>query len=141
MPSSSISLLFLAGVMLCFGGCATAERASLRPLAVAVAITPIGTSSLSAEQVTRVHAALGPEIQRAGYTLAQSSAAADLVLIVNFTPTPGGGGGRVKITGLEPTAQFRQATAGGDTPEAKEMRLRQREIELWIERQHRSYEY
>src|SRR5687768_7577698 len=101
MFPSQIALLFLAGV-LCCGGCATTERGSPRPLAVAVAITPIGARSVSAEQVARVHEALKPEIHRAGYTLAPGSAAADLVLVVSFTPTPGGSGGRVKITGLEP---------------------------------------
>ncbi len=132
------SLCILAGMALGFSACVNADRATQRPVAVAVAISPIGTRTLSADQVAQVHEALKPEILRAGYSLAPSRAAADLVLIVSYTPVDGGSGGRVKIMTLEPTARFLQATDGGDTPEAKEMRRRQRELEQWIERQSRS---
>jgi hypothetical protein len=126
-------LTLLAGLILC-PACSTASRSEPRPLSVAVAITPVG-ATLSAEQIARVHGALKPELQRVGYTFAESSAAADLVLLVTFSPIAGGTGGRLKIIGLEPTAEFRRATDGADTPEAKEMRRRQREIEQWVERQ------
>jgi hypothetical protein len=120
------------------GGCATTERTNPRALAVTIAVTPVGARTVSAEQVAQIHQALKPELQRAGYVLADHSAMADLVLTVSFTPMPGGTGGRVKITGLEPTAQFRRETDGGDTEEAKELRRRLREIQRWAEGQSRN---
>jgi len=103
-----------------------------------MAVTPIGARSLSHEQVACVHEALIPEIRRAGYSVAKNRADADFMVLVNFTPVAGGSGGRVKITGLEPTAPFLRATEQGDTPEARELRRRQREIEQWMERQSRN---
>ena len=128
------AILLCTALAACSGGAARSRHAA-RPVSVAVAVTPIGVTSISTEQTKRVHAALIPELQRAGYSLAQTSAAADLVLLVSFTPTPEGEGGRVKIMGLEPSAQFRRSTDNGDTPEAKEMRRRQRELQQWIDRQ------
>ncbi len=135
--ASTFAFLLLAVMAQCCG-CASNGRPNPRPLSVSVSITPIGASSLSTEQVVRVHEAIKPQLLQSGYTFAVSSSAADLVLLVSFTPIPGGNGGHVRITGIEPTAQFRRETDGGDTPEAKEMRRRQRELEQWIERQGRS---
>ena len=137
---SSFVLVLLAAAVLC-SGCATRERQNARTLSVTVAITPLGARTLSSDQVIRIHDALKPELLRAGYSFAGNSSTADLVLLVSFTPIPDGNGGRVKIIGIEPTAQFRRETDGGDTPEAKEMRRRQREFELWAERQKSNYEY
>jgi hypothetical protein len=71
--------------------------------------------------------------------LAQTGAAADLVLIVNFTSAPDGSGGRVKMTALEPTQRFRQEMDGSDTPEVRDMRRRLREIEAWASTQNRDF--
>ena len=141
MRFSAIAVYVIFVGLVLLSGCTNARTRNPRSLSVSVAITPIGASSLSTEQVARIHEAVKPELLRAGYTFAQTSSSADLVLLVSFTPVAGGSGGRVKVTGLEPTAQFRRATAGGDTPEANEMRRRQREFEQWLERQNRAYEY
>ncbi len=127
------SLLVLPAIALGLGGCASHAKA--RPLAVIVAVRPVNAKPLSTEQVARIHQALDPELLRAGYVLADLTASADLVVTVSFTPTPAGSGGQVKITGIEPTAQFRRATDDGDTPEAKELRRRLSEIERWANRQ------
>jgi hypothetical protein len=138
MRFASITVLTsFAGMILC-SACTSVDRSVQRPLSVSVAITPIDARSISNAQAAQVHEALRPELQRAGYTFADNSMTADLVLLVSFTPTVGGNGGRVKITGLSPTAEFRRATDNGDTPEAKEMRRRQRELEQWVERQSRN---
>ena len=128
------AILLCAALVAC-SGVAVGSRHALRPVSVAVAVTPVGVESISSAQTKLVHAALVPELQRAGYSLAQSGVSADLVLLVSFTPTPGGPGGRVQIMGLQPSAQFRRSTDNGDTPEAKEMRRRQQELQHWIDRQ------
>lgn len=128
--------LCAALVLLAFAGCVH-TKSPPRPLRVAIAITPVGVASLSTAQTAHIHAALKPQVEQRGFVFAEISAAADLVLLVKFTPTPGSAGGHVQIMGIQPTTQFRRETNSGDTPEAQEMRRRQRELEQWVERQGR----
>jgi hypothetical protein len=133
---SILTFAVLGSLTIGIGGCATAQQ-STRHLSVAVAI--IGTQTISAQQVVQIHQALRPELESAGYTLADSNATADLVLTVSFIPIPGGPGGRIKLTSLEPTAQFRRATEGAsDTSEAKEWRRLERDLQAIVEAQGRN---
>lgn len=102
---------------------------------VTVAISTSDGVPPTHEQLAKVLGALTPELQRAGFDLAPNQRAAHFVVSVRFTRTPEGEGGRVTVTGLEPTVEFRAALDAAETPEAKEWRRRQREYETWVERQ------
>jgi glutathione S-transferase len=130
---SMLSLVFVATLIFAVGGCTTPQAARARPLSVAIAITPVGTGTVSAAQAAEIQRALRPELEGAGYVLADRPTAADLVLTVSFVPAPGGPGGRIRLTGLEPTDQFRRATEGSDTLEAKEFRRLERELQSIVE--------
>ena len=121
--------------LLALVGCATSRQASRQP-AVAIAVGLIAGGPPSAGDLARIHRALQPEFARIGLAMAGTRAEADFVATVSFDPTAGPDG-RIVVNGIEPTAKFRAATDDGDTPEAREWRRRQREIELWMERQNR----
>jgi hypothetical protein len=72
-----------------------------------------------------------------GFRLAEARNAADFVVTVSFTPIPGGSGGRVTVTGIEPSAEFRRMMGTGETEEEREYRRRLREYEQWAQRQNR----
>lgn len=130
---STLVLSLIVGLTLVLGGCAHAAKSAPRPLSVAVAVTPLGAGTVSAGQVAQIHQALRPEFERTGYIFANSRKNADLVLTVSFIPNPGGQGGRISFTSLEPTEQFREATDGGETPEAKEFRRRAQDLQAIVE--------
>lgn len=127
------SILIFAGLLatfmaVCVSGCGTAPRA--RSLSVLIAITPMGAESVSPAQVAQIHHVLKPSVEAAGYTLAENDAAADLVLTVSFIPIPGMAGGRIKLISLEPSPEFRRATAtAGESAESKQMRRLERELQ------------
>ena len=131
-------LLSLAAT--CVGAGCTSPAPPRLP-AVAIAITPVGNRPPSAEEIHRVHQALTPALLQMGALVAERRDVADFVITVSFTPATASAGSRVTVIGVEPTARFREATDGGDTPEAKEWRRRMREIEGWAGSQGRIYEY
>jgi hypothetical protein len=127
-------LLVLANV--CVGtGCSTTAPRS--PAAPSVAIAVIAATGVppSVEQITRILEALRPELARVGFRVTEAREAADYLVTVSFTPSPGFNGGRVAVVGIEPSTQFRTATGASETPEAKEWRRRLGEIEEWTRRQ------
>ena len=140
MRFRSILTLALASVTLGTGGCNSASQPKPRP-SVAVAIAAVGAETVSAGQVARIHQTLRPEIEGAGFVFADRNATADLVLTVSFTPIPGSPGGRIKLTSLEPTAEFRRATEGGESVEAKQFRRLERELQSIVEAQSRNPDY
>lgn len=121
--------LLLSGFALAISGCVVAKR----PPSVAIAIVPVGIEAVSSAQAAQVQQALQREIHSAGYTLAESAAAADFVLTVAYIQTTAGG--RIKIASLEPSVHFRDDMAGNDTPEVKEFRRLQRDLQQAVERQ------
>jgi len=127
--------LFSWAALLALVGCATTHQPP-KPPTVAIAVGPVAGAAPTAEHLTRIHQALQPEFARIGLAMAGTRAEADFVATVSFDPTAGPNG-RIVVNGIEPTAKFRTATDDGDTPEAREWRRRQHEIELWMERQHR----
>ncbi len=127
----------IATALFSFGCSATSKRSINSPV-VAVAVSTQGGAPPTAAEVARIHQALQPELTRAGFSLAADREAAAFIVSVTFTRPSGIDGERVKITGFEPRKQFHDATNGGDTPEAREVRRRQREYEQWVERQARS---
>lgn len=129
-----IPLLMLALVVT---SCTTtpAPRSAAMMPAVAIAVSSVDGSAPSAEQLTNIHQALQPEFQRVGFRFAENRNTADLVVMVRFTPTPGGSGGRVAIVGIEPGVEFRRAMGNGETEEEREHRRRLREYEQWARQQ------
>ena len=126
--------LLIIGLLMATG-CATVREESPT---VAIAVRLAGdVVPPSADHIRHIRAGLQPSLQRAGFALAEDATVADYVLTVTFRPAVDGQGGHVSIASFEPTRQFREATDAGDTPEAKEWRRRQREIEQWMERQGR----
>lgn len=126
--------VLLMGAVFVGAGCSTPGQ---RLTAVAIAVRPVGNRPPSTEEIRRIHDSLQPALIRMGASVAQSREGADLVMTVDFIPATGDSGPRVKVIGVEPTARFREATDGGDTPEANDWRRRQREMEAWAERQGR----
>ena len=135
-----IFTVLLALATACLGpGCIS--HAQPRLPAVAIAIRPVGDSPPSAEDINLVLQALKPALLQKGASVAERRELADFVMTVSFTPATASAGSRVTVISIEPTARFRDATDGGDTPEAKEWRRRVREIEGWAASQGRTYEY
>ena len=137
----TLLVVAIAGTLLNFSACKTAPPPKQRPISVAVAVTPVGADAVSAAQVLQIHRALRPEIESAGYVLADPNAPADLVLTVSFTSVPGGASGRIKLISLEPAGEFRRATEGAETDEAKRFRRLERELQSIVEAQGRNPEF
>lgn len=133
---AAVLLVLVLAVAVTSCSTTTAPRGGVMP-AVAIAVTSTDGSAPSAGQLTQIHQALQPEFQRVGFRFAESRNTADLIVIVRFTPTPGGSGGRVAILGIEPGAEFRRAMGNGETEEEREHRRRLREYEQWAQRQNR----
>jgi hypothetical protein len=115
------------------GGCSSAKRPSVH--SVSVAVTTIDGKPPSQEQAAQILSALSPEIERAGFRLARSSHEADFVVSVKYTAEADGKGGRVSITGMEPSSKFGAAQGTGESEELKEIRRRLHEMDAWGLRQ------
>ena len=126
-----LTLMFIGATVV--SGCATAKKP--RVYSVSVAVTTIDGRAPSQEQAGHILAALRPEIERAGFQVARTSYEADFVVSVKFTRDAEGNGGRVAISGMEPSAQFRGAPGMGESEELKEIRRRLREMDAWAARQ------
>jgi hypothetical protein len=137
-PTLEFSVLMLVILTLAYAGCATLPK---RTPTVAIAVRLTGNGVPAPDHLAHIRAGLQPSLVRAGFVLAEDASIADYVLTVAFIPAITGQGGQVSIASFEPTRRFREAIDAGDTPEAKEWRRRQREIEEWVERQSRAYEY
>lgn len=136
--SRLLRLLVVVGCLIPAVACSTRNFSVSPPLKApfaAVAIRTTGGRAPTSDQVNRILQALTPELTRSGFVLASDRSVADVVVLVSFTPAPEGSGGRLVVTGMEPSARFKESTAGGDSEEAKEIRRRQREYERWTERQ------
>jgi hypothetical protein len=114
-----------------FVGASCTSPAEQRVPAVAIAIRPVGDRPPSAEEVQLVLQALKPALLQKGASVAERRDLADFIMTVGFVPATSSSGSRVRVISIEPTARFREATDGGDTPEAKEMRRRVRDLEGW----------
>jgi hypothetical protein len=132
-----VALLFLLLLAIAGTSCSTtpAPRSVAMP-AVAVAVTSADGSRPSTEQLTRIYQAMQPELLKVGLRLAEGRNAADFVVTVSFTPTPGGSGGRIAVTGIEPSAEFRRKIGNGESEEARELRRRVREMEMLMQPDH-----
>jgi hypothetical protein len=108
---------------------------------VAIAIRPNGGRPPSTEEIQQVLQAFKPALSQKGASVAERRDLADFVLTVSYTPATISAGSRVTVIGIEPTPRFRDATDGGDTPEAKEWRRRVREIEGFAGSRGGTYEY
>lgn len=86
----------LAVAALIFSGCSTLRE--LRKPAVAIVISLPGGAVPTTEQAASVYAAIRPEIERRGYTVAKSTYAADYYVLVTDPVDPlGATGGRVRF--------------------------------------------
>jgi hypothetical protein len=119
-------LLTLAAVFL---GASCTSPAPQRLPAVAVAIRPVGDRPPSTDEVRLTLQALKPALLQAGASLAERRDLADFVMTVSFTPATASAGSSVKVVGIEPTARFRDASYGSDTPEMKEWQRRLRQLD------------
>jgi hypothetical protein len=128
MKRASIILAVLQLLAAPFVGTSCTSPAQPRVPAVAIAIRPVGDSPPSTEEIQQVLQALKPALLQKGASVAERRDAADFVMTVSFTPATASAGSRVTVIGVEPTARFREATDGEDTPEAKEWRRRLREV-------------
>jgi hypothetical protein len=131
MRRASIILTVLLSLAAAFVGTSCTSHVQQRLPAVAIAMRPVGDRPPSTEETRQVFQALQPALLRVGASVAERRGVADFVMTVSFTPATGSSGSRVTVISVEPTDRFRDATAAGDTPEAKEWRQRLREIVNW----------
>ena len=123
------TLAVLLALPAAFLGASCSSPAPQRIPAVAVAIRPVGNRPPSSDEVRLTLQALKPALLQAGALLAERRDLADYVMTVSFTPETPLAGSIVKVVSLEPTARFREASIGGDTPEMKEWQRRLRQLD------------
>jgi hypothetical protein len=126
-----LPLMIIAATVV--SGCTTAKKARVH--SVSIAVTTIDGNAPSQEQAAQILASLMPEIERAGFQVAKNAHEADFVVSVKFTKDAEGKGGRVSISGMEPSGQFRGGPGMGESDELKEIRRRIREMDAWAARQ------
>ena len=117
-------------------GCATPVRPANDLPTVAVVVRLAGGGTLSPQQLTHIHHAVGDDIKNAGYDLAPNTDTADFLLVVRFTPDAlEPNAGHVAITGIEPNPLNRRSAAAraGGTAESKEKQLKMLDMERWIQ--------
>lgn len=131
LPPHLIALMAIGASMVL--GCATPKKPDVH--SVSVAVTTSDGKPPSQDQVARILAALWPEIERAGFKLARAPNEADFVVSVRYTADAEGTGGRVSISGMEPTARFKSTPGMGESEELREIRRRIREMDAWSARQ------
>lgn len=118
----------------------TAQNGSSEP-SVALVVRLAGGGALSPAQLRNIHQAMQPEVKAGGYRIAPNTSSADFFLTVRFTPDAlEPDTGHIAVLGVDPNPMNRRGAGfrADASDEVREHRQRMREIERWVESQHRN---